>query len=78
MVATASPKASIAGAPSAIAETIQLAVQPVTLNEELKNIGPVDRPIIDIIDAECIFIEFLDETVQERDDIDEPDTTDER
>ena len=63
-------KASIAFASAAIADTIQLAAQPVAQGKT-KKIAPVDRTFHDIIDAECVFIELADHGSEEIDDAEE-------
>ena len=59
-------------ASSAIADTIQLAAQPVT-SGTTKKIVKANRMFHDIIDAECIFIELGDEANEKIGDEDETD-----
>ena len=72
---------SITIAPSAISQTLAcqalVAAQPVT-SRDMQKIGPVDRKFVDILDAECIFIELLDECDQDKDGVEETDVTDDR
>ena len=56
----------MAFASAAIADTIQLAAQPVAQGKS-KKLAPVDRTFHDIIDAECVFIELADRDSEEID-----------